>query len=551
MFKSVCFPLLLLLTGTAARQLRRNFEQRVVPRQLQQPFPRSTTALQEGVVTTVLNGNSFDESTFVLANVPAGQRVTCKMTGDGNVNMAGRYGAEPTNLNYDCIGYIAGTSEEGCGFYAAKEETSVFITTYAFSNFERIDLTCSYVDVVELENGNGLTGQASPTPGFTTFYKLDTPVKVGENVSCSLLGGNGNANLYLKYGSDPEIFRRAGDGFDCESRAAGSNEECTLDGPTENDADLHVAIDTMAAYDNLTVTCASPIGYASAGRGEDGCFSADTTVTVKGKGTVPMTDLQVGDLVMTTTTNSYEPIYAFGHFHKTLPMEYLQIRLEGVSNQKPLEVTGNHLLFVQGRTDPVAADSIQVGDVLSKGQQQEHVVTSITTVTKAGAYLPLTPSGTILVNDGTVVASTYVSIAKDAPVIVQAFLKILSEQSLFHAWMAPTRMLCQYVSNSYCQSTSPTTINADDGILTWLHAGLALAKFGEQQVPNVQAVGMLLALTLLAVFVSLEAMIGLTLGTWYGLLLSVVCISGLASSAKASYKNPSRQKRTVTPKKLD
>merc|ERR1719230_797254 len=76
----------------------------------------------------------------------------------------------------------------------------------------------------------------------------------------------------------------------------------------------------------------------------------------------------------------------------------------------PLEMTDQHLIFLDGKKNPVRADSVKVGDVL-QAEGKNAVVEKIELVTRTGIYNPLTSSGTIQVNG--IIASNYVSFQKE------------------------------------------------------------------------------------------------------------------------------------------
>ena len=120
-----------------------------------------------------------------------------------------------------------------------------------------------------------------------------------------------------------------------------------------------------------------------------------------------MQNLQVGDFVKIGKGDIYEPVYAFGHH---VPRRYAKfVQLHTSADKSPLELTGEHLVFVKGKNNPVRADSIKVGDLL-QAQDDNAVVQKISIVEKIGIYNPLTSSGTIQVNG--ITASTYISFQK-------------------------------------------------------------------------------------------------------------------------------------------
>merc|ERR1712176_74063 len=105
----------------------------------------------------------------------------------------------------------------------------------------------------------------------------------------------------------------------------------------------------------------------------------------------------VGDYVKIGNGEAYEQVYAFGHRVPERYTEFVQIHTTNTGSP-PLEMTGEHLVFVDGKTNPVRADSIKVGDILLKAAEDKNaVVEKIELVTRNGIYNPLTSSGTIQV----------------------------------------------------------------------------------------------------------------------------------------------------------
>ena len=220
--------------------------------------------------------------------------------------------------------------------------------------------------------------------------------------------------------------------------------------------------------------------------GGGACFSGHNMVQVKDKGAVWMKDLRIGDYVE-VSGNNFEAIYSFAHYDPTGSSSYLQIST--TSAKKPLEMTPNHLLFVHGRGF-VPASSVQVGDVLLSDVDTLKVsVTSIMSKSAVGVFAPLTPSGTIVVND--VLASTYVSLQTDsASLRIGRFPTGLKYQWLEHAFLAPARIVSHY--------SSPGESYDAEGIATWA----VLARGAAQWWLNLQPLFVMLILAPMLVVLS-------------------------------------------------
>lgn len=200
----------------------------------------------------------------------------------------------------------------------------------------------------------------------------------------------------------------------------------------------------------------TPIGGGSF----SACFSEVSTVEVLGKGSVAMRDLSVGDHIL--TGNSYQPVYAFAHLDRRSKAEFLRIETDATSSA--LEITKNHLLYVDGAAaGPVRAGSVKVGDVLSGGAQ----VTKIDTVQRMGVYAPLTPDGVLLVNG--IKASSYVSLPQ-----VQDHALFGGDRvaAFSHFGISPFRLLCNNLAlcQSYNQEGIPQPLAALWGFFDWFMA---------------------------------------------------------------------------------
>jgi Hint module len=268
----------------------------------------------------------------------------------------------------------------------------------------------------------------------------------------------------------------------------------------------------LRSYDCVEYVCRFPCVDAE-------CFSGMTTVDVLGKGKVLMKELQPNDQVLTGSDQDknpiYQTVYSFGHWIPTSESKYIQIYHDQMKeDQEPIEISPAHLIFLQDSKQPVRADSVEIGDVLvlhhftdsSNNFEEEYAtVTQLEMVTREGAYLPLTPDGTIVVNG--VAASTYVSIQHNAPTVTGLILKGISEQTLFHWWLAPYRMVCLGVSPRLCENDYN-----EEGIVHWLALGRTLAELWEEQTIMVQILGLGLFWVVFGVLVLAESLAGPRMG---------------------------------------
>jgi Hint module len=177
------------------------------------------------------------------------------------------------------------------------------------------------------------------------------------------------------------------------------------------------------------------------------CFSETAPLFVHGKGLVAMKDAHVGDMVRTTSEDTFEPLYAFGHLDKEQKATFLKITTD---NHNSLEITAAHLVYLAGKDHPIRADSIKVGDKLQAANGLNTIVKEIGFVEKVGLYAPLVPSGKVWV-DG-VLASSYIalqgednvyfstSMGSSRSLIIMLLISISVLFELLYAWESLTSL---------------------------------------------------------------------------------------------------------------
>jgi Hint module len=215
-----------------------------------------------------------------------------------------------------------------------------------------------------------------------------------------------------------------------------------------------------------------------------------------------MKDVVVGNKVLTDVkSNRYEEVYALGHRDPIAKTTFLQIHTQHQST--PLEMTGDHMLSVNGRF--AKASAVQVGDTLQGGEGVPTKVTKIGSVSRHdGVYAPLTSSGTLLVDN--VLASAYVSLQEkgnEYPMFANGLPVPISQQFGIHMLLSPYRMLCMGLKlDSYCHSKT------ENGISSYVHAGIQLAKYADTLSLSMQLVLLTLAVVLIVPMYVLETAFG-------------------------------------------
>ena len=142
------------------------------------------------------------------------------------------------------------------------------------------------------------------------------------------------------------------------------------------------------------------------------CFSSKCTVQTHNGQHIPLSTVEIGDEVLTFNGKElvFEPIYDFIHAEKVGFYNFLRLTVFNTvrNSTSHIDISAQHLIFVSGKSDPIFASEVQVGDHLQLVDNNQVIpseVISIEPVVSQGFSAPLTRSGTIVVNG--IIASNY------------------------------------------------------------------------------------------------------------------------------------------------
>ncbi|SNY52615.1 serine protease [Arsukibacterium tuosuense] len=192
-----------------------------------EPTPPGATELENGEAVTDLAGAAGEELLFTL-DVPAtATDLSFTMSGGtGDADLYVKFGAEPTAVDYDCRPYLTG-NDESCAIDPAQEGT-YYAKIIGYTAFTDVSLTGSFTaeDDPDLPDAGGETiNNINVDRRSWQHYTLDVPAGMAE-LSVTITGGRGDADLYLKYGSTPS----AGS-YDCRPNRNGNEETCVISNP--------------------------------------------------------------------------------------------------------------------------------------------------------------------------------------------------------------------------------------------------------------------------------------------------------------------------------
>lgn len=157
---------------------------------------------------------------------------------------------------------------------------------------------------------------------------------------------------------------------------------------------------------------------------QTGCFTGDSTVQIATGETRLLSQLRVGDQVLTMDSDDqlrFSEVYMFLDRDDQIRREFVRIETE---NEQTIIVTPSHLIYTWQSNDANTlttadtadfrfADLIRIGDfvlVNVNSTLEPRRVTKLTREIHRGVYAPLTYDGTIIVNS--IAASCYALIEK-------------------------------------------------------------------------------------------------------------------------------------------
>lgn len=230
-------------------------------------------ALTNGMAQTKQSALLGSTQDYSLAGVLKGETVTCSSTGGtGDADLYVKFAslADPiiTSSNA-CQSWARNTNEEICTTGVASSATDVYMALYAYADYTGVSTECYRTATKVLLNGANLYHQ-SVGNGKTNYYALEG-IKYGDTLTCSLSGGKGEANLFVRFGALPVLFDTSVNG--CESTKAGTAQSCTAtfkntlyQGETVT-ANAFVGVYGMADSSEMTLLCTRGRGAKTATMG--------------------------------------------------------------------------------------------------------------------------------------------------------------------------------------------------------------------------------------------------------------------------------------------
>lgn len=211
--------------------------------------------LGNGVAEGPLAGMALDSAYFVFQVPDWAADVGFELSGgSGNADLYVKRDSPPTLGTYDCRSASLDNTES-CTAFAAPFEGAYYAMVHGATAFAGAELVATFTEPSgdPLTVDVPITGLAGSAGGLD-YFTLEVPAGA-QDLSFTLDGGTGDADLYVRHGAWPTLGA-----FDCKSAGSGNDDQCFFADPMGGTYHgmLHGFTDYAGA--TLLATYQAPVG---------------------------------------------------------------------------------------------------------------------------------------------------------------------------------------------------------------------------------------------------------------------------------------------------
>jgi len=200
------------------------------------------TQLSNGVPLTV-SGDTGSWTYYALTVPDEATNLSFSMSGGtGDADLYVRFGNAATATTYDCRPYKNGNAET-CSF-ATPQIGTYYVAIHAYAAYSGVNFVAQYTLPSPILS-NGVPVTFGGDAGSWRAFSIDVP-EGATNLSFTLSGGSGDADLYVRFGAAPTLTT-----YDCRPYRSGNDEVCSY--ATPQVGTYYVGIAGYLAYSGVTL----------------------------------------------------------------------------------------------------------------------------------------------------------------------------------------------------------------------------------------------------------------------------------------------------------
>jgi serine protease len=208
--------------------------------------PPTGGTLTKGVAKTNLSGAKSSDQFFSIT-VPSGAtNLTFTMSGgSGDADLFVKAGSKPTSSSYDCRPYKGGNNES-CSF-ASPSATTYHVMLNGYSAYSGVSLVADYTPASSGggTGGGGTVNNISASTGAWKHYTVTVPTGMSK-LDVDISGGSGDADLYVRFGSQP-----TSSSYNCRPYKGGNTEACSFNNPAAGT--WHISLYGYSTFSGVTL----------------------------------------------------------------------------------------------------------------------------------------------------------------------------------------------------------------------------------------------------------------------------------------------------------
>lgn len=205
------------------------------------PPPTGGNELTKGQAISI-SGAQGSETNYTYAAPSDADQVTITMSGgSGDADLYVKKGSAPTTSSYDCRPYKSGNNES-C---TATGSGTYHVMVRGYSAYSGASLVADHTTSTQSGGDSGSVTDISVSRRTWKHYTQDIPAGAS-NLIYTITGGSGDADLYVKFGSQP-----TSSSYDCRPYKNGNEETCTF--ATPSTGTYHISVYGYSAVSGLTL----------------------------------------------------------------------------------------------------------------------------------------------------------------------------------------------------------------------------------------------------------------------------------------------------------